>query len=127
MSNTMTTPGVAGWIEHTGPDSAATKRFYQDVIGWNVVDLPMQDGSSYPGIMIGEEPIGGFSPMSSEQASWTIYITVEDVDLKTKKAVAAGATLVSGPTDVPGVGRMATIIDPQGAKLALITYESMQS
>ncbi len=127
MSNIMTSPGVAGWIEHSGPDAAASKRFYQDVIGWNIVDLPMHDGSSYPGIMVGEDPIGGFSPMNSDQASWTIYITVDDVDLRTKKAVDAGASLVSGPMDLPGVGRMATIIDPQGAKFALITYESMQS
>ena len=28
----MTTPGVAGWIEFSGPDVAAAKAFYQDVL-----------------------------------------------------------------------------------------------
>lgn len=126
MANEMTTPGVAGWIEYSGPDAAKAKKFYRDIIGWNIADMPMQDGSSYSGIMVGEGPIGGFSPVPEDQANWTIYVTVDDVDARTAQAKKAGAQIVSGPADTPGVGRMATIVDPQGARVALITYESMQ-
>ncbi len=125
MSHSMTTPGVAGWIEHSGPDAAAAKRFYSDVLGWTIADIPMKDGAGYSGIMISESPIGGFSPFPSDHGAWTIYITVEDVDARLAKAQAAGAKLLHGPMDVPGVGRMATIADPQGAHIAMITYESM--
>ncbi|MEP4804019.1 MAG: VOC family protein, partial [Hyphomicrobiales bacterium] len=38
----------------------------------------------------------------------------------------AGGSVISEPMDMPGVGRMCTIADPQGARIALITYESMQ-
>lgn len=127
MSNSMTTPGVAGWIQFAGPDTAAAKKFYSDVMDWTVADMPMQDGSSYSGIMVGDGPIGGFSPRPAEEGVWTIYVTVTDVDASVERATKAGATVLDGPQDAPGVGRMATIADPQGARIALITYESMQS
>ena len=125
MTTTMTTPGVAGWIQFSAPDAAAAKAFYRDVIGWNIADMPMKDGSSYSGIMVGDGPIGGFSPMPSDTGAWTIYVTVDDVDARTRKAEKAGATVVNGPMNVPGVGRMVTIRDPQGAHIAMITYEGM--
>lgn len=124
---TMTTPGNAGWIGHAGPDSAKAKDFYADVVGWTIADLPMQDGSSHSAIMINEAPIGGFSPMPEDSGSWTIYFTVTDVDDRCEVARKAGAHVVAGPMDMPGVGRMATLLDPQGARFALITYESMQA
>nr|WP_306269476.1 VOC family protein [Pararhizobium sp. IMCC3301] len=123
---TMTTPGNAGWIGHAGPDSAAAMKFYRDTIGWTIGDLPMQDGTSYPAIMIGQQPIGGFSPMPQSQGAWTIFVTVDDVDACVERAQKAGGTIVSEPADMPGVGRVSTIADPQGAQIALITYESMQ-
>jgi hypothetical protein len=33
-----------------------------------------------------------------------------------------GGEVVHGPQDMPGVGRMAVIIDPQGAALAVTAY-----
>ena len=123
---TMTTPGNAGWISYSGPDSAKARAFYADVLGWNIVEMPMQDGSSHPVVMLPGGPIGGFSSMPEDSGSWTIYITVEDVDAATARAKAAGAKLTSGPMDMPGVGRMAHLVDPQGAAFAMITYESMQ-
>ncbi|MFV2054173.1 VOC family protein [Aliiroseovarius sp. YM-037] len=125
--STMTTPGSAGWIGHAGPDSAKAKAFYSDVLGWTITELPMQDGSSYSAIAVNDTPIGGFSPMPEDSGSWTIFFTVEDVDARTKAAEKAGATVIAGPMDMPGVGRMTTLLDPQGARFAIITYESMQS
>ncbi|NIB41754.1 VOC family protein [Pseudomaricurvus alkylphenolicus] len=126
MSITMTTPGAAGWIQYTGPDTDAAKAFYRDVMGWNIADMPMQDGSSYPGIVVEDTPIGGFSPEPAEQGTWTIFITVPDVDASIGRARESGAEIVSEPADYPGVGRIATLLDPQGARIALVTYESMQ-
>ena len=123
----MTVVGNAGWIGHSGPDQTKAKSFYKDVLGWNINDMPMQDGSSYSAIAVGETPIGGFSPMPEESGSWTIFFTSTDVDASVAKAEAAGATVIAPAMDMPGVGRMATLLDPQGARFALITYESMTS
>ena len=123
----MTTIGNAGWIGHAGPDQEQAKAFYQEVLGWTINNMPMQDGSSYSAAAVGETAIGGFSPMPEDNGSWTIYFTVADVDSSVATAQAKGATVLQPPMDMPGVGRMATLTDPHGARFAMITYESMMS
>lgn len=123
---TRTIPGNAGWIQHSGPDAAAAKKFYSDVMGWTITDLPMQNGSNYAAVMVGDGPIGGFSPMPEDNGAWTIFVTVEDVDAAASKVKQAGGRILSELMDMPGVGRMSTILDPQGGRIAMITYESMQ-
>lgn len=123
----MTTLGNSGWIGHSGPDHTKAKAFYQDVLGWAINDMPMQDGSSHSVAVVGETAIGGFSPMPEENGSWTIYFTVANVDAAIETATARGASVLQPAMDLPGVGRMATLTDPQGARFALITYESMAS
>lgn len=118
------TAGAPSWIEHSGPDGAAARKFYEDVIGWTVKEMPMGDGSNYPVLHVGEESVGGLNPRPSEAGLWTVYITVDDVDATHAKAVANGARSLAEPFDAPGVGRMAHILDPFGAALAFITYES---
>ena len=125
MSNhPMETHGAFSWVEYHGQDAEAAKAFYRTVLGWMVADMPMQDGASYPGILIGDQPIGGFSPQPAESSSWLAYVTVDDVDARTEAAVEAGAEVLSGPHSAPGVGRIAVVRDPFGASLAFITYES---
>ncbi|SLN75966.1 VOC family protein [Oceanibacterium hippocampi] len=126
-SEPMMTHGAPSWIEHHAKDGAAARAFYEKVLGWKIAELPMQDGATYYGIMVGEHPIGGFSPMPADRGSWVSYITVDDVDARFKKAVAAGAKPLMEPFSVPGVGRMAHFADPAGAVLALITYESQSA
>ena len=87
----------------------------------------MQDGSSYATAVVGDTAIGGFSPLPEDSAAWTIFFTVADVDASVAKATDRGAQVVQPAMDMPGVGRMATLSDPQGARFALITYESMAS
>ncbi|WP_162938249.1 DUF6596 domain-containing protein [Kiloniella sp. EL199] len=123
---TMTTPGAAGWIGYSSPNRDEAVKFYRNVMEWTLTDLPMKDGSSVPGILVEDELIGGFSPEPADKGVWTIYITVKDVDDATDKARTAGAKIIREPTDVSGVGRIAIINDPHGARIAMITYESMQ-
>lgn len=119
MHDPMTTHGAPSWLAHNGPDPDAARRFYEKVLDWNVVDMPMQDGSTYAGIMIGEAPIGGFAPQAVIPNGWLSYITVDDVDARFRAALDEGAESIHEPMDVPGVGRMATLKDPFGAVLAL--------
>lgn len=52
------------------------------------------------------------------------YVTVDDVDATARRAVEFGGKPVHGPQDIAGAGRMAVIVDPQGAALNVITYAS---
>jgi len=116
-----TTHGHPSWLQHSSQDPAKARAFYEKVLGWTVSAMPMKDGSSYPAIMVGEKPVGGFSPMPGD-GGWITYVTVDDVDARVANAKKAGAEVLAEPMTMPGVGRMATIQDPFGARLALIDY-----
>jgi len=50
---------------------------------------------------------------------WVTYVAVEDADASTARAKSLGATILNGPMDVPGVGRLTFLTDPTGANIAL--------
>lgn len=125
MSNPMQTHGAFSWMELHSADGSKAKSFYTDLLGWGSEDMNMGP-ATYTVIKNAEDKIGGFPPMPAETPRWLPYITVDDVDARASKAKELGATIVSEPTTFPGVGRMATIADPVGGVIALITYESMQ-
>ncbi|HYA60085.1 MAG TPA: VOC family protein, partial [Burkholderiaceae bacterium] len=54
--------------------------------------------------------------------AWGAYVTVKNVDETVGKVKSLGGKVFMAPQDIPGVGRFAVIIDPQGAVLSLITY-----
>ena len=114
------THGAFSWMEHRGDKIDATREFYRQAIGWDFPDMPMEDGSAYPGIALGDAPIGGFAPHPN--AHWLPYITVDDVDARLQAALKAGAKVLTEAFDAPGVGRMAVLEDPAGAPVALIRY-----
>lgn len=120
-SKLNTTHGSPSWLQHSSQDPVAARKFYQTVLGWTVSEMPMKDGSTYAVIDVGDGPVGGFSPMPGN-GGWLTYITVDDVDTRLEKAKTAGATIISEAMTVPGVGRMATITDPFGARIAFIDY-----
>ena len=45
--------------------------------------------------------------------SWTIYITVDDVDGLATQVRELGGEVVVGPFDIPAGGRIAQMADPQ--------------
>jgi predicted enzyme related to lactoylglutathione lyase len=54
--------------------------------------------------------------------AWGGYVTVDDVDAVVVRVAGLGGRVLLAPTDIPTVGRFATIQDPQGATISLITY-----
>ena len=115
----METHGTFYWNELMTHDAEAAKRFYGKVLGWTFDAMPMPDGT-YWVAKVGDRPVGGFFPMSGPHFAnvpehWVPYVAVDDVDARLKNAVAAGATAMREPFEVPGVGRIAILKDPAGA------------
>jgi predicted enzyme related to lactoylglutathione lyase len=50
---------------------------------------------------------------------WAAYLSVDDVDARLAKCKEMGATVLVDPMDIPKVGRMALIQDPQGSVIWL--------
>ena len=122
MTDVRKTHGAFSWMELQGEDAASTQDFYAELFGWKPVPMPMQDGGTYPGFALGEEPIGGFAGKPDLGRHWLPYITVDDVDATVGAAARSGGRVVAEPFDAPGVGRIAVIEDPMGAPAAVITY-----
>ena len=51
---------------------------------------------------------------------WLPYVAVDDCDASAAKAKTLGAQVVTGPQDIPGVGRFAILVDPLGAAIAIM-------
>lgn len=118
MSDRKLLPGKFVWFELVSKDAKTAQAFYGEVLGWKVEPFPMGD-SPYEMIHVGDTMIGGYAtPKDARQpAHWISYVSVEDVDASAKAAAANGGKVVDAPFDIPGVGRMARIADPQGAEL----------
>ena len=116
------THGALSWMEWRGTEAQDTRDFYAELFGWSKIDLPMQDGSTYPAYGVGAAPDGGFAAALGASSQWLPYITVDDVDEGVKQAVDSGGQVEAPPFDAPGVGRIAVIRDPAGAAIALIRY-----
>jgi predicted enzyme related to lactoylglutathione lyase len=109
------------WYELMTSDPEGAKAFYDAVVGWNIGE----GVAEYNGYrMIGTNDgkfAGGLLPLNAEmqqngaQPTWLGYIHVPDVDQKVAAIEAAGGTTQLPATDIPNVGRIAMVTDPQGA------------
>lgn len=64
------------------------------------------------------------SRMAEVPPHWAVYMAVDDVDARLEKVQANGGEIVVAAMDIPTVGRMALIKDPQGAHLWLFKPNS---
>ncbi len=120
MSDHKPLPGKFVWFEHVSREPRKAQAFYGEVLGWKISPHPMGD-TTYEMIDAGGAMIGGYAePSRKDQPShWISYVSVEDVDAAAGKAAARGGAVVAAPFDIPGIGRMARVADPQGAELCL--------
>jgi predicted enzyme related to lactoylglutathione lyase len=121
----VTDPGSLGWVELHVPDPAAVRPFYQAVFGWNIEDLPMGD-TSYPVISPAEggetSSMAGIVQLQPGGGPhWLPYFEVPDCDAAVSLAQRLGGTVRAPAMTTGGVGRMAFLADPFGARFAVIT------
>ncbi|MCA9520197.1 MAG: VOC family protein [Myxococcales bacterium] len=114
----MTQSGRFVWAELFTTKKEAALEFYGELLGWSIKEMPMGD-FNYTMFSAGDTGVGGVGGADVNESQWLLYLTVDDVDAKTKQALSAGAQPYMPPTDIPTVGRFSVIIDPQGAAVAL--------
>jgi predicted enzyme related to lactoylglutathione lyase len=109
------------WYELMSPDPEGSKAFYDAVVGWTISDAePAYNGYR----MIGRSDggfAGGVLHLTDEmqqhgaRPTWLGYIYVDNVDQALAAIEQAGGKALMPPTDIPNVGRIAMVADPQGA------------
>jgi predicted enzyme related to lactoylglutathione lyase len=116
--------GTFVWNELSTSDVEGAKSFYQTVIGWTVESMDMGENGTYYLLKEGDEMRGGLMSNANipgdPPPNWMGYIGVDDVDGTCEMAKAAGGQVLNGPFDIPNVGRMAVLMDPQGAVVSVM-------
>jgi predicted enzyme related to lactoylglutathione lyase len=120
------THGAFSWSELMSPDPTAALAFYGPLFGWTHEAMDMGTGA-YHVLKVGDASIGGVMAMPPDSPAgmppmWGCYVTVDDIDATAKRCIELGGQVLVPPMDVPTVGRMAVLKDPQGAMINAITY-----
>jgi uncharacterized protein len=117
--------GTPNWVDLQTSDQDAAKAFYSGLFGWTYDDQPMPQGPVYSMAMLGGHPVAAIAPQSPELAvagappMWNTYLAVDSVDEAAGQVEAAGGKVGMAPFDVMDAGRMAFVLDPSGAAVAL--------
>jgi predicted enzyme related to lactoylglutathione lyase len=121
QDNARDQAGTFIWYELMTTDAEGAKAFYEAVVpSWRVSE-PSAEHQGYREINIaGGGHAGGLFPLTEDmqrngaQPGWLAYIAVEDVDASARSIEQAGGTQLMPAFDIPGVGRIAMVADPQG-------------
>lgn len=121
MGNVTRYPdGTFCWVDLGTTDPAGARRFYGGLFGWEFVDTPSPDGAIYTLCRLDGRDVTAIHEHTPDEGSgWTSYVAVDDVEAATNRAVLLGARLTIEPFDIPGAARMAEVVDPAGAMVAL--------
>lgn len=118
--------GLFSWADVSAPDPAAASAFYAALFDWEAKDEQMPDGSfMYTMFSMGGKAAAGLGQQPTEMAAqgippmWNAYVTVDNVDDTIAKWTAAGGTVMMPAMDVMTSGRMAFVVDPEGAYVGL--------
>ena len=120
--------GASCWNELLTEDTVKAGAFYTGLFGWTANEQDM-GGMIYTIFMNGEKPAGGMMKIDKNcvemPPNWLVYFAVNDCDGCIDEARSLGGKILAGPMDIAGVGRIASIIDSQGAAFAVIKPEQM--
>ncbi len=113
-----TLPGIAVWHELVTRDPEPAKAFYTALFGWGAQSWPMGEGAEYFMFTVGERAVCGIDTEHCPEGAppfWMTYFSVKDVDAAIAANGAAGGKTLQAGVDIPEVGRIAVLLDPQGA------------
>jgi uncharacterized protein len=127
---TSTLLGRPVWYELMTTDTAAAETFYKNVVGWTTVPF---EGSPMPYTVFqrsGNVGIGGLMKRPDDMPMppfWAMYIGVPDFSAAVAHIKRLGGRELSPVIDIPEVGRMQMMADPQGAAFYIMQPGSSAS
>ena len=113
-------PGSFCWNELATRDPESARRFYGELFGWSadtsdpVYTMFLNDGRLAGGMLEISEQMGDMAP------SWMVYFATADCDETVAAAQREGATVLVPPAEISDAGRFSVLLDPQGARFAVI-------
>ena len=125
MTSETKKQGMPNWADCATTDLAAAEAFYAAVFGWTADRVTGSNGEAYSIQRLGGKMVAGLYELNQQMRGmgvpphWGTYVEVDDVGPTLERVVEQGGTLVDGPFEEPGVGKIAVIQDPVGAYLNL--------
>jgi predicted enzyme related to lactoylglutathione lyase len=112
------------WYELMTTDAEAAARFYSAVIpGWTLGErmsgdidyraIARSDGGNAGGVLQLDDSMR----TKGARPAWLGYVGVDDVDSAVERIQSGGGSVLMPAWDIPGVGRIAMVADPQGVPL----------
>ena len=103
--------GAPCFIDTEQPDQQAAADFYGGLLGWEFEDregylMACLEGAAVAGIG---------AQLTHAAAGWQTYVCVDSADGAAARVRAAGGSVLRGPQDFGGAGRLAVFSDPAGA------------
>jgi uncharacterized protein len=117
------------WYELMTTDPAAAETFYTNVVGWTAA--PMQ-GSPQPYTILKRRGDVGFAGRMKKPEGmnmppfWAMYVGVPRFEDAVAHIKSLGGSELSSVVDVPTVGRLQMMKDPQGAAFYIIQPSSTE-
>ena len=110
--------GTITHVEFPADDPERAKRFYKAVAGW---DFSEMEGFPDYALFRTEEGHGGGLGKRGESVGSAVrlYITVDRLEDAIEAAEANGGKVVTPPSDIPGMGRWAAVLDSEGSEIGL--------
>jgi hypothetical protein len=112
------------WRDLITEDVTAARRFYGGLFGWTFEDANGPGGRDYVLAKSGGIYVAGMVPVAkpgdgTNLSRWLPYMSIDDVDSAVAKAEAGGGKIAVAARNV-NIGRVAAVVDPEGAVLGLV-------
>jgi len=121
-STSSTLLGRPIWYELMTTDTAAAEKFYTDIVGWKSAPFeaaPMPYTIFKPASRASDDPgVAGMMQRPDDMPMppfWAMYIGVPDFEAAVAHIKRLGGRELSPVIDIPEVGRLQMVADPQGA------------
>jgi predicted enzyme related to lactoylglutathione lyase len=110
--------GTPCWVDLATPDLEAAERFYGELFGWEIPELPdSAEMGGYRRARKNGKDVAGAMPLMEEgqPPAWNTHISVSDADAIARAIQENGGTMIAEPMAVGEYGRLAIFTDPEGA------------
>ena len=108
-------------VEISALDREAAGKFYSDLFGWNIQQVPEMNYATFD---YGVEGVGGgLNPVREDNPAGTVvvYVETDDIDASLVKAEKLGGKIVTQKTEIPGMGWFGMFTDPTGNLIGFFT------
>jgi len=115
-------PGKFVWFDLFTTDMTAASNFYEALFGWDF-ERTNENNPAVKTVFQNGSPIATMIGRNGEpgNSQWLSYLSVEDVDSSVQVVLNNGGSVYRPARELPDRGRIAVVLDPQKAPVALLT------